>query len=192
MHSVLRLIRKRRRLAIATLVFFAAWAALASVRTTPETTPVLVASRDLPAGTTLTEGDVVATAFPREALSGAEIYGPQQALGRTLLTPMRAHEPMTSTRLLDARDVPAGFVLLSIRLDVRDARFIQSGDRIDLIGIAQGQGRVLASRVRVVIATSESPDSGLLVEVPNNAAPALAAASVDGSLSATLLGNKGG
>jgi hypothetical protein len=58
--------------------------------------------------------------------------------------------------------------------------------------VAQGQGRVLASAARVVVAISGSPDSGLLVEVPKDSAPALAAASTDGTLSATLLANEGG
>jgi hypothetical protein len=58
--------------------------------------------------------------------------------------------------------------------------------------VVEGQGHVLASAARVVVTTSESPDSGLLVEVPENSAPALAAASEQGSLSATLLGNEGG
>ena len=192
MHSALRLIRKRRRIVVAALVFMATWIALASLKATPDTVTILAASRDLPAGTILAEGDIKGVTFPRDALSGAEVNSQQQALGRTLLTPMRAHEPMTTTRLLDARDVPAGFVLLSVRLAAQHVRFIQGGDRIDLIGVAQGQGRVLANGVRVIVAISGLPDSGLLVEVPENTAPALAAASADGSLSATLLGNKGG
>ena len=192
MHSTLRLIRKRRRIVIAALVFVAVWIALTSLRATPETVTVLTASRDLPAGTILAEGDVVSTAISRDILSGAEVDDPQKAVGRTLLTPMRAHETMTTTRLLDARDVPTGYVLLAVRLDAQQVRFIRSGDRVDLIGVAQGQGRVLASAVRVVIATSGSADSALLVEVPENSAPALAAAATDGTLSATLLANEGG
>ena len=192
MHSTLRLIRKRRRIVIAALVFVAVWIALTSLRATPETVTVLTASRDLPAGTILAEGDVVSTAISRDSLSGAEVDDPQKAVGRTLLTPMRAHETMTTTRLLDARDVPTGYVLLAVRLDAQQVRFIRSGDRVDLIGVAQGQGRVLASAVRVVIATSGSADSALLVEVPENSAPALAAAATDGTLSATLLANEGG
>lgn len=192
MHSVLRLIRKRRRLVIAALVFVATWIALTSLRATPETVTVLTASRDLPAGTIITDSDVVGTAFPRDVLSGAEVHGPQQAVGRTLLTPMSAREPMTTTRLLDAREIPDGYVLLAVRLDARQVRFIRTGDRADLIGVTQGQGRVLASAARVVVAISGSPDSGLLVEVPKNSAPALAAASADGTLSATLLANEGG
>ena len=192
MHSTLRLIRKRRRIVIAALVFVAVWIALTSLRATPETVTVLTASRDLPAGTILAEGDVVSTAISRDILSGAEVDDPQKAVGRTLLTPMRAHETMTTTRLLDARDVPTGYVLLAVRLDAQQVRFIRSGERVDLIGVAQGQGRVLASAVRVVIATSGSADSALLVEVPENSAPALAAAATDGTLSATLLANEGG
>ena len=192
MHSTLRLIRKRRRIVIAALVFVAVWIALTSLRATPETVTVLTASRDLPAGTILAEGDVVSTAISRDILSGAEVDDPQKAVGRTLLTPMRAHETMTTTRLRDARDVPTGYVLLAVRLDAQQVRFIRSGDRVDLIGVAQGQGRVLASAVRVVIATSGSADSALLVEVPENSAPALAAAATDGTLSATLLANEGG
>jgi len=192
MHSVLRLVRKRRRLVIAALVFVAAWIALTSLRATPETETVLAAAHDLPAGTILAEGDVVSISFPRDVLSGAEVNGTQQALGRTLLTPMRAHELITTTRLLEARDVPAGYVLLAIRLDAQQIRFIRTGDHIDLIGVVQGQGRVLVRAARVVVATSGATDSGLLVEVPENTAPALAAASTDGSLSATLLGNEGG
>ena len=192
MHSTLRLIRKRRRIVIAALVFVAVWIALTSLRATPETVTVLTASRDFPAGTILAEGDVVSTAISRDILSGAEVDDPQKAVGRTLLTPMRAHETMTTTRLLDARDVPTGYVLLAVRLDAQQVRFIRSGDRVDLIGVAQGQGRVLASAVRVVIATSGSADSALLVEVPENSAPALAAAATDGTLSATLLANEGG
>jgi len=192
MHSVLRLVRKRRRLVIAALVFVAVWIALTSLRATPETETVLAAAHDLPAGTMLAEGDVVSISFPRDVLSGAEVNGTQQALGRTLLTPMRTHELITTTRLLEARDVPAGYVLLAIRLDAQQIRFIRTGDHIDLIGVVQGQGRVLVRAARVVVATSGATDSGLLVEVPENTAPALAAASTDGSLSATLLGNEGG
>ena len=192
MHSALRLVRKHRRLVIAALVFVAVWIALTSLKATPETVNVLVAAHDLPAGSIVSEGDVASIALPRDVLSGAELSGPQQVVGRILLTPMRTHEPISTTRLLDVRDVAAGHVLLVVRLGPQQVRFIHSGDRVNLIGVVEGQGHVLASAARVVVTTSESPDSGLLVEVPENSAPALAAASEQGSLSATLLGNEGG
>ena len=192
MHSALRLVRKHRRIVIAALVFVAVWIALTSLKATPETVNVLVAAHDLPAGSIVSEGDVASIALPRDVLSGAELSGPQQVVGRILLTPMRTHEPISTTRLLDVRDVAVGHVLLVVRLGPQQVRFIHSGDRVNLIGVVEGQGHVLASAARVVVTTSESPDSGLLVEVPENSAPALAAASEQGSLSATLLGNEGG
>lgn len=192
MPSLLRLIRKRRRFVVAGLVFLAVWIALGMIRSTPETVAVLVAARDLPAGAVLAEGDLTPGTLVREDAAGVQISDPSAAVGHVLLAPLAAREPLTTTRLLEARSLAAGHVLVSVHLVADQARFVRAGDRIDLIGVEQGAAKVLAAGVRVVVAAPLSPDTGILVDIPESVAPMVCAASARGGLSATLRGNEGG
>lgn len=109
---------------------------------------VLVATRDLPAGTILKADDVRWRRWPQEGLDpnfllrdkGAD---PQRdAAGRVVLRGFAAGEPITAQRLLKAGDagflaaaLTAGMRAVSVRIDAvsGDGGFIIPGDHVDVL-----------------------------------------------------------
>src|SRR4051794_36222767 len=95
---VRRAVLARRRLLAAALTAIAVAAGVHAVAAPPPAEiSVLVAARDLPAGTVLTPGDLTSAAFaPGSVPAGLA----PDASGRTLAAPMRAGEPVTDVRLV--------------------------------------------------------------------------------------------
>jgi Flp pilus assembly protein CpaB len=100
----------------------------------PETVAVLVAARDLPAGTALAGADLRVAEWPADGLPGG---GLAAAAGRVLASPLRAGEPVTDARVLGPgllTGQPAGTVALPIRLaDPAAAGVVRAGDRVDVL-----------------------------------------------------------
>ncbi|MGF1662124.1 MAG: SAF domain-containing protein, partial [Kineosporiaceae bacterium] len=97
-----RAARHRRALA-ALLAAGAAWSATAAVLAVaaPATVPVVVATRDLPAGTVLGPGDVREVPWPR-ALAPGRAAERTDALGAPLARTVTAGEPLTAPALAAA------------------------------------------------------------------------------------------
>ncbi len=126
-------LRRRRPLA----VLCVAGAVLAALRVAappePATVGVLVADRDLPAGTVLDETDLRRTDLPAGAVPDALVESPA---GSVLAAPLRRGEPVTDVRLVGpalTADDP-GAVALPVRIsDAAQAGLLTVGDRIDLL-----------------------------------------------------------
>src|SRR3954467_8454852 len=95
---VRRAVLARRRLLAAVLTAVAVATGLhAAAAPPPAVVDVVVAARDLPAGTVLDAGDVRSVVFaPGSVPAGAA----PDAAGRTLAAPLRAGEPVTDVRLV--------------------------------------------------------------------------------------------
>ena len=187
MSTLLRRVRRHRRLLIAALVFVAAWAILASLRSAPSTVTVAAAARDLPAGAILTASDLTTTPMLSDSVT-VELRDPDAAIGRVLLAPLHAREPLSATRLLDARNVPAGHAFVPVVLSQPElARMLRSGDRIDVIS-AHG----VSTAAHVVAVDVSGNASTILVDVPEGIAAGLAASTAQGAVSATLRSHEGG
>lgn len=186
LRAVRHQLRRRRRLIAAALTAAAVLGVLRTLAPPPvETVEVLVAARDLPSGTRLGDGDLVARAFPVElAPSGAALA----ADGRVLAAPIARGEVLTDVRVVGPGLALAepGQTILPVRLpDPGMVTLLQPGDEIDLVATDPGTGAsALVARDIIVLATpSGVPDGpaggsgGALVVIGASSEEAIAIAS---------------
>ncbi len=157
-----RALRRHRRVLVALLVGLAATATVAALSPAPPATqPVLVATRDLPAGAVLREQDVTVeqvaqTAAPLPALSQVN-----QATGQVLAAPLLKGEPLTRARLQGPgllTGQPATTVALPVRLaDHAASTVLRRGDRIDLIAAVPGAGGSMGTVVGTALTVLDVP-----------------------------------
>ena len=182
LRAVRHQLRRRRRLIAAALAAAGTLVALRTLAPPPaETVDVLVAARDLPSGTRLTDDDVVVRAFPTDlAPSGAATA----ALGRVLAAPIGRGEVLTDVRVVGPglALAQAGETILPVRLpDAGMASLLRAGDEIDLVATDPGTGSstVVAHDVTVLATPTGVPDGpvggsgGALVVVGATAADAV-------------------
>ncbi|GAA0216284.1 SAF domain-containing protein [Saccharothrix mutabilis subsp. mutabilis] len=109
----------------------------------PAGVEVAVAAHDLAAGVPLTPGDVVVHRIPPELSPGGAVPV-ERAVGRALVSPARAGEPLTDLRLSAANPDTAS---VAVRLgDPAVAGLLTTGARVDVVA----QDRVLAEAASVV------------------------------------------
>jgi pilus assembly protein CpaB len=136
----------------------------------PATVPVVVTTREVPAGTSLAAGDVevlrVAAELAPEALRTAD-----DAVGRTAsvrLSPGTALQPSLVAAGDLAAAAPEGKVVSAVRLDPAVSRLLAAGDRVDLLVAVDETGApdtpdpYLARGAVVVPGRGEEPTGGLL------------------------------
>jgi Flp pilus assembly protein CpaB len=169
----------------------------------PATVSVLVAARDLPAGTVLADDDLVTTAF-RPGSAPDSVAGRGRAVGRTLAAPLRRGEPVTDVRLV-APSLLAGYpglVAVPVRIpDPGTVGLLRVGDRVDLL-VTETDGSAaeqLAADVPVLALPRDDGDGGpaggglvsgrlvVLGTAPGLAGP-VSAAAVRGCLGIALSG----
>lgn len=165
-----RLHRHRGPLA-ALLAALLVWSLTAALRPAPPSTvPVLVATRDLPPGTRLSESDLAVAQRPEESRPADSPAGAEALVGRTVVVPVLAGEPVLARHLLTGA-LLAGYgddvVATPVRLsDDAAAAVVRPGDVVDVVAATPGDvasgGRAVtvASRVRVLLAGGEAVDSG--------------------------------
>lgn len=151
---VRRAVLRRRRPLAALLAAVAVAAGLQAVAAPPPpSVPVLVAGRDLPAGTRL-RADDVRTAELEPALRPAGAV--DDPVGRVLAGPVRDGEPITDVRLVgpDLTEGVPGRTAVPVRLpDAAMAALLEPGDRIDLVAAdPRGGSADLVAEDAVVLA----------------------------------------
>lgn len=111
------------------------------------TIPVLVAARDAPGGTVLTERDVRIAAMPRALAPAGALSPGAEIAGRRLAYPIRAGEPVTDVRLVGsgllAGYVTGGVDVVATPVRVADAatvRLVRPGDLVDVLAASPGAG----------------------------------------------------
>ncbi|MFC7496430.1 MULTISPECIES: SAF domain-containing protein [unclassified Nocardioides] len=148
-----RTLLARRRLLAAVLTGVAVAAGLHATAAEPPTrVAVLVAARDLPAGTVLARDDVRRAEFAPGSVPDGVADSPA---GRTLAAPLRAGEPVTDVRLVGPAltDGYPGLVAVPVRLpDAGMAGLLRVGDRVDLVSADPqgGSAEVVADAVPVL------------------------------------------
>jgi pilus assembly protein CpaB len=162
----------------------------------PETVPVLVAARDLPAGAALTPDVVLATAVPRHLVPSGALSG-GAAAGQVLAGPVRRGESLTDVRLLGAALLPPGSsVAVPVRVaEPATAALVAAGDRVDVLSAAAEGGaaaRLVASGLSVLAVPTPEATVGegalLVLAASRETAARLAAAAVTGRLSVAVHG----
>jgi len=136
------LLWRYRWLVVACCLAAAAWVTIGVLRPPPPpTVPVLVAARDVPAGTVLTAADVRIDAAG--SAPGGTV-GLDAAVGATLTVGLPAGVPVVDTMLLGpglSGAAPAGWVVVPVPLaDPMLAELVRVGDRIDLYLAAADTG----------------------------------------------------
>jgi Flp pilus assembly protein CpaB len=191
-----RAVLSRRRPLAAVLAGLAVVAALHDVRPPPpDVRGVPTVARDLPAGATLSDRDVVTVDYAPDTVPAGLADDP---VGRVLAAPMRAGEAVTDVRLVGA-PLAAAYpddVVVPVRLpDAGMAALLHVGDRVDLVA-ADPQGdeaRLVASGVTVLAlpapddedASGGLPGRLVLVAAPVAVRESLAQAAVTGFLTFT-------
>ncbi len=188
---VSRTVRWHRRpigITAAVVCLFASLSALAPPQ--PETTPVLVATRALTAGSLLSEADVRLTDFPVSGVPDSAVTDPARAVGRTLTASVTRGSVITDVSTLQGGDdgARADERLVPFRVpDAATVTLLKVGDRITVVGATvEGAAIDLATDVRVAAlptrgeSSSFSGESGALIVVaadPETAARLAAASS---------------
>jgi Flp pilus assembly protein CpaB len=197
-----------RRLIAAALTAIAVASALSALAPGgPAVVSVLAAARDLPAGVTLTAGDLRTVRLPPRAVPDGALRPAGVPVGRMLAGPMRRGEALTDVRLVGGPLVDAlgssGLVAAPVRIaDAGAVRLLTPGVTVDVLA-ATADGRpttptIVASAVRVIAVPSsrgsvDGFDDGALVVLATTpaTATALAQAAARARLSVTILGGAG-
>lgn len=154
----------RLKIAIAAAVFFglvAAYGIYNFLRQQKEATEalkqatqnVVVASKDIPAGSNITEkmvkeGLIKETPFPKASVPAGSFYSPKQVVGKVVKTKVVAGEPILESRLvgeghgLTGRVAP-GYRAVAVKVDevIGVSGFIAPDDRVDVIATVAPPGR---------------------------------------------------
>lgn len=106
------------------------------------TTPVIVAARDLPAGTLLAPADLKTVAWPASSAPRGHARTTAEVVGRGLITPLVADEPLLASRLAGREAgggmsivIPEGMRAVSVEVDdvIGVAGFVLPGTRVDVL-----------------------------------------------------------
>ena len=169
----------------------------------PAGVSVLVATRDLPAGTALTGDAAGLDQRPESSLPAGALTAMRP--GEVLAAPVRRGEVLTDVRLVGPaalRGLGAGLVAAPVRVaDAEAAALLHPGDVVDVLAArpdGDEQARLVASAVRVL--SVPRPDDGrlsvgvadgalLLVATTSPTAARLAASAVTDRLSVVLRGS---
>ncbi len=200
----------RRRLLVAGfLAGSMAFALQALTPSAPAGQPVLVAVRDLAAGSSVDGSDVVVVRRLPSQVPAGVISSLAGLGGRSLVSSVRQGEVLTDVRLAGPsalRGLPAELVAVPVRIaDPEAAALVRPGDHIDLLAAgAVTSARVVASAVRVLAVpgaggnpagvtgalggslTANSSGALLLVAATPETAALLAAAAVTDRISLVL------
>ncbi|OMH23137.1 hypothetical protein BKD30_14590 [Tersicoccus phoenicis] len=200
-----RLLRRRRRLVV-TLLLSAAAGVLVDGLTPASalTVPVIVVTRDLPAGAVLTSGDLTRADWPPGTVPDGTVTA-DVATGGRLGAPLRRGSPVTDAALLGPgllTGAPAGRSAVPLRVaDPAVLRVVRSGDFVDVIvpgsedpAGTPGPARTVARSVTVLWTSTSragaAPGSGAW-PTANDDAP-LAVVAVPRTTAAELAGTTGG
>jgi Flp pilus assembly protein CpaB len=141
------------------------------------TAEVVVAARDLAAGTVLTAADLRLAALPDSVVPAGVVRRPAGLIGQRAAGPVRRGEPVTDVRVVGpglAAGLAAGETAVPVRLsDAESAALVRPGDRVDVLGTAAeadgtpgtGDAVEVAAAVRVlaVLGSRDAADGVVLV-----------------------------
>lgn len=156
----------------------------------PPTVPVWTARRSLPSGQVLAAGDFRRTGYAEGSVPAQAVRDLDRVVGRTLITPLGAGEPLTRAKVLGHRalDGYPGRVAVAIRLtDPTLAGLLRPGDRIDVLATDPRAPPRTVAQGSIVLAVPDEPRAAfgastaegrlvLLAVVPDEATSVAAAA----------------
>jgi len=127
------------------------------------TKAVVVASKDIAAGATLTSSDLKEIRIPISALA-PNLLTTEQLLGRMLSANIAENEQLSNTRVLATSEIIADQRVVGIRIiDSEVASILKPGSLIDVVRISNNSGdlgAVIARNVSVVALASKKSSFG--------------------------------
>ncbi|WP_263117800.1 SAF domain-containing protein [Cellulomonas sp. RIT-PI-Y] len=173
------LLWRLRRPTAAVLTAVAAVLTVQAVRSPgPPNTPVLVAARDLPAGTTLAAEDLDLRALPTAALPAGSSADRTALTGARTAVALPTGLPVVPSLLTDTLATgPPGTVVVPVRFaDDATAALLAPGRRIDVVSAPLGAApTTVATGALVLTAADPGSDGGLLGGTGDGAGPLLLA-----------------
>jgi pilus assembly protein CpaB len=144
--------------AAVTLVIYRQLVALSGEGTTEEETQIVVAAGKLVLGQRITESDVRLTKWPAEVRLEGSFSDPMEVIGRGVIVPMLANEPILNSKLAPAEAgaglttaIPEGMRAVAVKVNdvIGVAGFVLPGTRVDVIltGSPDESGRNDTSKV---------------------------------------------
>jgi len=130
----------------------------------PVTSPVVVAQRDLAAGSTLSADDVAVRRFPAALVPAEAVSDTGGAIGRTLTGALTVGTPLTDRSLSHAESLAApGERLVPFRLsDASLLSVVSVGDLVTVVATrGDGTSVTVAERVRVAALPQPASDGGV-------------------------------
>lgn len=121
---------------------------------------IVVAARDLPIGSRLAAEDVRVMAWQGDSIPPGFIGSTEEVIGHGLLMPVRANEPLLTSKLAGAGAgtglpilIPPGMRAVSVRVDevIAVAGFVLPGTRVDVLATLGGSEGAGASTSRVIL-----------------------------------------
>ncbi len=207
-HDLRRAARWHRRLLAAGLAAGAVALSLSALSPAPpKLVSVVAAAHDLPGGATLSSHDLDNRRLPPSAVPARALTLSSSAVGRTLVSPIRAGEPLTDVRLLGPSVLTSlGDSRVAAPIRVADAaavRLLRAGDVVDVVAAtatASDAGRPESAAVATVVAPAARvlidpapPEDGsigegalLVLDVDNETALELAKSAMYARLSVLL------
>jgi pilus assembly protein CpaB len=130
-------------LALSLVVTFMAYRLLSDkLKPADETTNVVVVRQRVALGTKLTQGDLRVTAWPKSVALQGSFHDPAEAVGRGVLIPMDANEPVVESKLAPKNagaglmtTIPEGMRAVSVKVNdvIGVAGFVVPGSHVDVI-----------------------------------------------------------
>jgi len=141
---------------------------------------IVVASRDLPLGTVIAPGDVKQIEWPSLTVPPGYAASEEDVIGRGLITPVSANEPLMTAKLADKEAggglpivIPEGMRAVSVKVDevIGVAGFVLPGTRVDvLVTLTPGADRDEAA-TRVILQNVQALASGQTIQRNANGEP---------------------
>lgn len=163
----------------------------------PATTAVVVARRDIIAGSVLGADDLAVSEVEAGLAPPGAAADPAAFVGRVAATPLAAGEPVSDTRVIGSVAIagyPAGSVALPVPAPTAVAALVAPGDHVDLYAASARPGGVaeLVAADAVVVATPDAAATAdqrsVVVAVPGSAAARIAQASATTQVTLALRG----
>lgn len=154
---------------------------------------VVVTSRSVPSGATITASDVTRMSLPTAALPDSCITDPDTVIGRTAIATLARGSIVTSGLVVSSETNAApGRVITTVSVAEHAIGLVSPGDTVDLLGSYGGTTEVLATAARVVtIPASTQTTLGstnkalLIVEIAQIEAPRVVEAALVGQIGLT-------
>ena len=204
-------LNRNRRLSVALLLCAASATAVHQLTPAPlETAAAVAAARDLPAGATLGESDVIRVRVPPGSVTEGFFREREQAMGRQLAGPLRKGQLLTDTQLVGPgllAGTPVGSAAVPLRMaDPSSIRLVSPGQLVNVVLTGNGgfeetrPPEVLAKGVPVLWTSAQGGDGGqwlgtpeadglMVVAAGTEQAARLAGASTRGKLFFVLVGS---